>query len=553
MSSAPPQESPPPVHIQLLQPSSGFVTGTYAATIVVLTAFMAVAVLLTRRYLRSHDFSLDSFLTARGSSPWLRVGWSFYAGAMGAWAIATPAQFAATTGYISLIAYAISSGIPILLVAFFGERIQALLPRPLSLSDFVLWRFGRVAQIFVAFVCLFNMAIAIIAEYSVMGAIFQQFLNSSQYAIIVLVALLTMAYTAYGGLLISIITDQFQGITSVVLTLVLTLYLAISFRPSLSDFPTDTLGPTQAGWYNCFSLPISLIAATIFSEANWQRVWAAESRTALRKGAVLGTVLVIVVVGLYGLTGLLSAWAYGAVDEYTDSKGNYTSYGNLHLFYVLGEKQYTWIGALIVVLAATMNESAVDSLQNALTATITANLFRSRSVNFTRAVVLVLNIPLAALGFLGLPAASLFLITNELTTCAFIPLLSGIFDPHRRFVSGYAMVFASFFAIIATTVHGILMVPGYGFVDGIVWAWWGNNYNAFIFVTGLVASVVGLALWVGVAELLFRFAGVQGQPVTSEMEAVLQDMQTAGGDIHKPVDSAATIANPTPSKLEASA
>ena len=50
-----------------------------------------------------------------------------------------------------------------------------------------------------------------LAEYSTIGSLFGQYLGSTPVPSIVVVGVLTMIYTTYGGLLISIYTDQIQG------------------------------------------------------------------------------------------------------------------------------------------------------------------------------------------------------------------------------------------------------------------------------------------------------------------------------------------------------
>lgn len=72
------------------------------------------------------------------------------------------------------------------------------------------WRFGRVSQVIVIIISLLNMCIALLAEYSAMGSLFSDYVGSSQLPIIIYMGVLTMAYTAYGGLRVSILTDRVQ-------------------------------------------------------------------------------------------------------------------------------------------------------------------------------------------------------------------------------------------------------------------------------------------------------------------------------------------------------
>ncbi|KAI9223179.1 hypothetical protein BC828DRAFT_345249 [Blastocladiella britannica] len=504
-------------------PPASFITVTWILSTLTLLAFAGAAVFLTWRHLRHDAFNTDTFLTARGSQPWYRIGWSFFAGALGAWAISTTPNFAATGGILGVISYAVSTGIPIMLVSFAGSLIQRVLPRPLSLSDYVHWRYGRPAQLFVATLTIINMSMFVISEYSTVGSIFKSFVHSSQYPIIVMVSLITAGYTAYGGLLISIVTDQLQGVAAVLLSGVLVVYLLATFPAEpLPPFPWETLGATSYGWSTLVTLPLSMIASTFFSEANWQRVWAAESPRALLKGSVFGGIMLMVVMAIYGVTGLLAVWAY---NPYLPVAGDGTDLGmaNLFMFYLLGDKQYSWIGMAVILLTVTLNMSAVDSIQNALTATITANFFRKSELKVTRFMVFLLNVPLMVVGFFTLPALNLFLITNLLATASFVPLISGLADPDRKYISGYTMMFASIAAMLSLVVYGWITQGNFG--DGFVWAWWSNNYDLWAFLVPFFASMIALVAWTTVAVVAEKVFGWKGQGYTDDMRAVLERMQ----------------------------
>lgn len=58
----------------------------------------------------------------------------------------------------------------------------------------------------------------------------QDFVGSVSYPIIITVGILTMAYTAYGGLFISIITDQVQALVVIIFIAILTIFVAVTFR-----------------------------------------------------------------------------------------------------------------------------------------------------------------------------------------------------------------------------------------------------------------------------------------------------------------------------------
>lgn len=188
-------------------------------------------------------------------------------------------------------------------------------------------RWGPTAKIFVACVSLFNMSIFLLAELTTIGGLFENFVGDRSYPIIIIVGLITTFYTAYGGLLVSIITDQAQAVVSIIILVIVTIYVAVEFRQPLPRDLPDNLGPNFSGYSAIFTIPVSLISATVFSEAVWQRVWASESDATLRAGGVIGFISVTIFVFLTGFYGFLAAWG-GLINFETTNP-------NVYLFQVM--------------------------------------------------------------------------------------------------------------------------------------------------------------------------------------------------------------------------
>jgi Na+/proline symporter len=64
------------------------------------------------------------------------------------------------------------------------------------------------------------------AEYTTVGSLFADFVGSESWPAILTVGVVTMVYTMYGGLNISIITDQVQAIITLLFIAILTIYVA---------------------------------------------------------------------------------------------------------------------------------------------------------------------------------------------------------------------------------------------------------------------------------------------------------------------------------------
>lgn len=158
-----------------------------------------------------------------------------------------------------------------------------------------------------------------------------------------------------------------------------------------------------------------------------------------------------------GLCGLLGAWS-GLI--------TYDTNANLYLFQVLngGKNPYlapvrNWIGVVCVILASVMNEGAVDSLQNGMTAGMTSYIvpmFRQWKFIYTRLLVVILNGGLMGIAIwltidtgVSVSVLELFLITNMLCSAAAFPVLFGVADFLHPYFGGVSFVFSSVFSIFS--------------------------------------------------------------------------------------------------------
>ena len=212
-------------------------------TCICLTGFAAYAIAFSIIWAPKTSNSIEALATLKGfiairntQSMW-RVAWSMFAGSMGAWCITAPADYASFAGWIGMLMYALATGLPLIFIAFFGQMIKDKYPRACSVGDYVAMRFGPAARFLVVLVALFNMLIFMLAEFTTIGSLFADFVGSVNYPIIIVIAVLTTGYTAWGGVLVSIVTDQVQACVSLLL-------LAIAFVYVLADFRT----PLPAGF-----------------------------------------------------------------------------------------------------------------------------------------------------------------------------------------------------------------------------------------------------------------------------------------------------------------
>ncbi|GJJ73374.1 hypothetical protein EMPS_05732 [Entomortierella parvispora] len=459
---------------------------TYGLSITTVILFGLGALFLAHRRQSVQKDTTEFFLTARRSVPERTIAWSFYASGVGAWVIFAMPAYVVSAGIVGLVAYSVSCGLPIFLVARVGAVLHRKYPGVLSLGDFVHWRFGTIPMILVTIVMLLNMFIALCAEYTAIGNLFEQVLKGPRLPIIVVVAVVTSLYTAAGGLYVSILTDVAQGVFGVLLLLIMAVYVAVTFRPESLPTPLpETLGANYYGWAACGAMPISMTCATIFSEGPWQRIWASADEKALKRGSLWGAMGLVVVCFLYGFGGFLAMWAGFPLSD------PYGSTGFFDLLTAGKAAAPSWILVMASLAVVTMNEGAVDSLQNAIVDTLASRFFRGRSVWYPRVLVFLINIPIVFVSLKGYNIIVLFLIGNLICTICAVPLLLGLVDRFEGFITGWSMVSGIITGFFSIVVFGYVkkesMSEGlhYTFIESYDWP---------SFVLPLVFSIVGVFL-----------------------------------------------------------
>ncbi|HJM66866.1 MAG TPA: hypothetical protein QF555_04910, partial [Candidatus Thalassarchaeaceae archaeon] len=322
------------------------------------------------------ELEQDEFLSARGSQSSLRIGLSLFASGMGIWILFGPSEVGYWGGFWDVVGYAVSASTPFLLLAYVGPMIRKRLPEGVTLADYVRMMIGRPMQIYVGIISVIYMFTFLFAEFTAIGK--AMFVLSGMNPLIPMLSVgaVTTAYTAYGGLPASLQTDRFQA--WVVLWLISVLFL-ILFVGDIGSIISDAKAYNPEGEMNWsigsmsymesfssgLALVIAITAAEMFSQGNWQRAWASENDEALFKGSLLAAGLVFPVVFILGVLGTVVAAKGTAADP---SAAFFVLLQDMNLFFVAG----------FIVLGVALVCSSVDTLQNAITASISRDLSDAR-------------------------------------------------------------------------------------------------------------------------------------------------------------------------------
>ena len=358
----------------------------YLLTACILAAFGYIGLQASNR-----ETDDDSYLSSRGTQDWRGIGLSLFASGMGVWILLGPSEVAYYGGFWDVTGYAVSSMTPFLLLAYIGPMIRDSIPDGITLADYARQRLGRGMQIYVGAISILYMFTFLFAEFTAIGKVMEHISGMKPLAPMIMVGAVTAAYTAYGGLPASLATDRFQAlIISVLVTLVLLVLLGGDPGQMLEDaraYNTDDVWSVGSmshmkSFESGLALVVAITAAEMFSQGNWQRVYASKDDDSLRKGALLAAAMVFPLVFAMGFLGTVAAGRGGVADP------------SIAFFYVLGETSFL-VASVLIVLVVSLVCSSADTLQNAIVASYSRDISDGGMDLITSRLATVAMIPLA--------------------------------------------------------------------------------------------------------------------------------------------------------------
>ena len=466
---------------------------------------------------KQEDIDQELYLSARNSKNSFQIGLSLFASGMGIWILFGPSEVGYWGGFWDVVGYAVSAATPFLLLAYVGPMIRQKMPTGITLADYVRMRIGRPMQIYVGIISILYMFTFLFAEFTAIGRAMNILTGMNPLIPMLTVGIVTAAYTSYGGLPASLRTDRWQA--WVVLWLFVALML-ILFAGDISSLiadakaynPVDDWSFGSMSYMDSFTsglaLVIAITAAEMFTQGNWQRAYASENDKALQKGSLLAAALVFPLVLLMGILGTVVA-GQGVIPAdatLADKSGAF--------FYLLDDINVLFISAFIV-LAVALVCSSVDTLQNAVVASISRDLSDGRMKLQHARIATVALVPLAiylatepTIFWFEINATSVFAIflrADLLATATVLPVFLTLWS---RISSEAALIGA---------ISGLGSVIMYGWITadiatGINYLWLPTNEyglaNLNVFLSALVGS--------GMVTIIISI--MRKQKITSEDE-----------------------------------
>ena len=236
------------------------------------------------------------------------------------------------------------------------------------------------------------------------------------------------------------------------------------------------------------ALVIAITAAEMFSQGNWQRAWASEDDESLKKGALLAAGLVLPLVFVMGVLGTVVA-GQGAVADPSAA------------FFELIKDAHILLIAAFIVLGIALVCSSVDTLQNAVVASISRDLADGNMDLKQARIATLAMIPVAiylASTMDALSVFEIFLVADLLATATVLPVFLTLWDR----IDSRAALGGAVCGLLAVVVYGIVTADlgtGIGYLTSPT-----NEYglaNLDVFLSALIGS--GVVTILG-SEILVR-------------------------------------------------
>ena len=331
-----------------------------------MTAYGIVLVTLFFVYLRTTRIqsSDKEYFVLNKSEGVFGLSLSFYASGMGLWILTSPAEVAWYGLGYDIYGYALSAATPFILIYFFGPKIASLTPEGATLPQFIEKRYGSSAQKVVSIVAVLYMTAFLIAEFASINFIFPEIVVVSGLVISIFIGFFTFLYLNKSGFKASYVTDRFQGIG--IIALLGVLFTVWFSQNSISDLiEYSKLGGINSfetfSFKSALAVVVAVTAAEVFSQGYWQRTFSAENTKSIKSASVFAGLGCFVTILLLGTAGAVGAGK--GIESPT-------------LSFIQQLELSLPMSFLLLLLCTLLVASSVDTLENAISSTISLDLVK---------------------------------------------------------------------------------------------------------------------------------------------------------------------------------
>ena len=371
--------------------------------------------------------SISNYLTANRNIKTTSLTTSLIASALGTWILFGPASAATWGGIGSVIGYSLGTAFPMLVFIFLGPKIRNIFPKGNTLTEFIYLKMGKNIFKLILLLIIFYMFIFLCAEVTAVSMLVNYISGIPLWITATLVIISTLAYTLYGGLRASILTDNLQFFIIIVLLFISFYYLFslnfISFelvKTNSGHLISSKYIPSYTAGVTFF---IAVAATNLFHQGNWQRIFAAKNEKVLKKSLLFSFFIIIPIVFLMGMSGIIAVSI--------DNKVN----PDLAFFSILLKNRSELLSLIIIILAISLTTSTIDTLINAISSIIIVDgkkiyskFNQGKFLSSSRFLIIILSLVSLVIASKGYSILYLFLLADLLCCAAVFSIFYGFYQ-----------------------------------------------------------------------------------------------------------------------------
>jgi len=405
---------------------------------------------------------LNNYLTANRNIGLFSLTTSLTASALGAWILFGPVSASTWGGLGAIIGYSLGTAFPMFFFIFLGKKIRKEYTKGSTLIEFLRKKNKKSLFRLILLMTIFYMFIFLCAEVTAVAVLMNYISGTELWVTALIVLMSTLIYTLYGGLRVSIFTDNIQMIVIGILLLVSFIYLNKTIGTEFSfDFikknnPELLSSSYLLGYTAGLTFFIAVAATTLFHQGNWQRIYAAKNFDILKKSLILSFLIIIPIVFFMGFSGLV---AY-SIDS--------TIRPDLGFFSLLLKDQTIFLSLMVVILGLALTISTIDTLINAISSLIVVDgkaTFKFKNkvnyLNFSKYIIVILSLISFFVASKGFDILYLFLLA-DLFCCAFV--MTVFYSFYNKRINENA----AYFSILMGLIGGFLLFPAPDFSKSLL-------------------------------------------------------------------------------------
>ncbi len=491
--------------------------GAIALTVLLVTAATFALFGLVKSSNRAID--LEDYMVSRNQVGGPAAVATVTASALGAWILFSPPEAGSEYGGITaILGYCLGSALAIFNFTFVGPRMRQIMPWGHSLNEYVRYRFGavslrdnnsdnnsdkqggssagRLMYLLTVGIMLLYMFVYLAAELTAIAEALQLIADVPLMVTSLVVISAVFLYTTYGGLRVTIVTDIFQFALIVPLLLIcfvatVTLLGGIgpAFAPVANNLPELLSFNNIDGLRFGATLLIAVIAAELFNQGNWQRVYACRNDATVRRSFLGSALIILPLIFLSGSLGLIAA--------------GYDLVGATSFFDLLKSLQIAnWLLSAVILLAVALVMSSLDSLLNGISAVFAGDLLRINDspetvLLISRGLTIAVGVPAVAIASQGYSVLYLFFIADLLCAALLFPLLLSFYNRHQTATNALT-------SSLTGIVIGVLFFPRPDFSPLVNVPGGGDLLNSF--AAALLSSMLMTLVWTNASKRSGKFA-----------------------------------------------